>query len=88
MDATRVFSTIFKLAVICFVVGWVLVQFDITPEAIFDNFGDTVLKVYETARDALEWSAGYIVIGAVIVVPIWLISILFGALKTRGRKKD
>lgn len=88
MDASRILSTVFKLAVICFVVGWILVQFDITPEAIFENFGDTVLKVYETARDALEWSAGYIVIGAVIVVPIWLLSILFGALKARGRKRD
>jgi hypothetical protein len=88
MDVSRVLTTLFKLAVICFIVGFILVQFDITPEAIFENFGENVLKVYEASRDAVEWSAGYIVIGAVIVVPIWLLSLLFGALKARSKKRD
>lgn len=82
-DFSGALSTIFKLAVISFVVGWLLVQFDITPEAIFDNFGETVRKIYEWARGAIEWSAGYIVIGAVIVIPLWLVSVLLNLLKGR-----
>lgn len=87
-DFTRVFSTLFKLAVISFAVGWLLVQFDISPEDVFANFGDTVLKIYEMAQDAIEWSSGYIIIGAVIVIPLWLISVLLGVLKNRGRNND
>lgn len=86
-DLSRILSTLLKLAVISFVVGWLLVQFDVTPEAIFDNFGETVRKIYDFARGAIEWSAGYIVIGAVIVIPIWLISLVLGLLKGRRRSE-
>ncbi len=86
-DLSKVMATLLKLAVISFVVGWLLVQFDVTPEAIFDNFGVTVRKIYDFARGAIEWSAGYIVIGAVIVIPIWLISLILGMLKGRRRSE-
>ena len=87
-DLGKSLGTVAKLAVICFVVGWLLVQFDISPEAIFDNFGETVRKIYDMARGAIEWSAGYIVIGAVIVLPIWLVAVILNALKGRQRKSD
>lgn len=87
-DFTRMFSTFFKLAVISFVVGWLLVQFEISPEDIFANFGETVQRIYEMARDTIEWSAKYIVIGAVLVIPLWLISVLLGFLKSRKRHND
>ncbi len=86
-DLSKVMATLLKLAVISFVVGWLLVQFDITPETIFDNFGETVRKIYDFARGAIEWSAGYIVIGAVIVIPIWLISVVLSMLKGRRRSE-
>lgn len=82
-DPGAVFSTILKLAVISFVVGFVLVQLDVTPEDIFDNFGQTLRNIYEMVKGAIEWSAGYIVIGAVLVVPIWGIAALLGAMKRR-----
>ncbi len=87
-DLSRILATLFKLAVISFVIGWLLVQFDIRPEDIFDNFGATLRRIYEMAKGAIEWSAGYIIIGAVIVVPLWLISVLLGLLKSRNRRQD
>lgn len=87
-DLPAILSTIVKLAIISFVVGWLLVQFDISPEDIFADFGETVRRVYDAARSAIEWSAGYIVIGAVLVVPLWLISVLLDRLKGRRRPKD
>lgn len=87
-DLPGLLSTIIKLAIISFVVGWLLVQFDISPEDIFADFGETVRRVYEAARGAIEWSAGYIVIGAVLVVPLWVVSVLLDRLKGRRRNKD
>lgn len=87
-DLPKILSTLAKLAVLSFIVGWILVQFDISPEDIFDNFGETLRRIYDMATSAIEWSAGYIVIGAVIVIPIWLLSLLLGALKGRGRRSE
>lgn len=87
-DITKTLATLFKLAVICFVVGWLLVQFDISPEDIFDNFGENVRKIYDMARRAIEWGSGYIVIGAVIVLPLWLISVVINLLKGRRRNQQ
>ena len=87
-DLPKILATLAKLAVLSFIVGWILVQFDISPEDIFDNFGETLRRIYEMATSAVEWSAGYIVIGAVIVIPIWLFSLLLGAIKGRGRRSE
>jgi len=87
-DLPKILATLAKLAVLSFIVGWILVQFDISPEDIFDNFGETLRRIYEMATSAVEWSAGYIVIGAVIVIPIWLLSVLLGAIKGRGRRSE
>ena len=88
MDLPALLSTLIKLILVSFVVGWLLVQFDISPEDIFADFGTTVQRVYDAARGAIEWSAGYIVIGAVVVVPLWLISVLLDRLKGRRSAKD
>lgn len=80
-----VLKTILKLAAVSLLVGVVLHWLDITPEDIFANFGDTVLAIFTKAREVVEWGAGYILIGAVIVVPLWLIVTLVNALS--GRRK-
>lgn len=85
-DPKTVLSTILKLAVVSLIVGLLLSWLDITPEDIFANFGDTVLAIFNKAEDLVEWGAGYIVIGAVIVVPIWLVIAVVNALSGRNRK--
>lgn len=87
-DLSAFLSTLLKLAVISFVVGFILVQLDVTPEDIFANFGETVRQIYEMVTGALEWSVGYIVIGAVLVVPIWGIAALLGVMKRRRSDRD
>jgi len=58
--------------------------FDITPQSILENFGETVTRVYSTLTGWLRWMVPYILLGATIVIPIWAVLAL---LRLGGRKK-
>ncbi len=66
------FSTVVKLAVISLLVGMALAFFDITPQRLLENLGSTVIEIYRLILRFLRWSLEYILIGAVVVLPIWL----------------
>jgi len=78
-------KTILKLALVSLAVGIFMSFFDITPQSILENFGDTVGKVYATVTSWLRWMVPYILLGATIVVPIWAI---LAVLRLGGRKKS
>ncbi|MCW5729653.1 MAG: integrase [Alphaproteobacteria bacterium] len=78
-------GTILKLIIFSLVAGMVMSFFDITPQRLIENFGETVREIFQFVVDAVEWGARYVLLGAVIVVPIWLIKLLFDALGRRGR---
>ena len=75
--------TIVRLLVISLVVGLVLSWLDIRPQDILKDFGHTVERVYGLLRGAVGWAGGYILLGSVIVVPLWL---LFAGLDYLKRK--
>lgn len=78
-------STVFKLAVVCLLVGLVLSFFDIDPVGLLRSFPDAIQSVFRAAVDAIRWAVPYILVGAVIVVPIWLVLFLLRLVRTRGR---
>jgi len=47
------------------------------------NFGETAQKIFSLVARFIEWSVKYVLLGAVIVMPIWLIFFLIG--KARGK---
>ncbi len=67
-----VFSTVVKLAVISLLVGMALAFFNITPQSLPENLGGTVIEIYRLVLRFLRWALEYILIGAVVVLPIWL----------------
>lgn len=68
-----VIPTILKLAIVSFLVGIVLVIFGVEPFGFWTGFLDTVVEVWDLGFEFLGSAWGYFVIGAIIVVPIWLI---------------
>jgi len=71
-------GVIIRLVILSIVVGIVLSALGITADNIVYRLGLLVRRIYDMGWDAVHWGLGYFVIGAVIVVPIWLISRLFG----------
>lgn len=81
-------SLIVKLLVGSFLVGWMLTLFDITPLDLLKDLTGTIGMIYSTALSTVRWAADYILLGAVIVLPIWGIVAALNYLQAKNRKKS
>ena len=63
--------------------GLALAFFDINPRSLVENLGETVVNIYEVVLSFLKWSLKYVLLGAVVVVPIWLVFFLIGLAKKK-----
>lgn len=70
-------ATIVKLALLSLAVGLVLSALDITPEHLFLHFGATIRSLYDLISHLVRWAVPYVLLGATVVVPIWLIARLW-----------
>ena len=66
-----------QLAVMSFVLGVVLSALGLSPFDIVDSFRRLAERIYNMGFDAIRWGFRYFLLGAVIVVPVWLVMRLF-----------
>jgi Family of unknown function (DUF6460) len=66
-------SVIFRLILLSILIGVILQVLGLDSWNIFDSLRRLVLHVWDMGFDALRWLWRYLLLGAVIVVPIWLI---------------
>jgi hypothetical protein len=66
-------SIIFRLILLSLLIGVILQVLGLDPWNIFDSLRRLVLHVWDMGFDAVRWLWRYLLLGAVIVVPIWLI---------------
>lgn len=62
-----------KLIVISFIVGVFMTYFDITPLEVIDRIVGMIEWAWQNGFEALSGFFSYFVIGAIIVVPIFLL---------------
>jgi hypothetical protein len=77
-------GTLLKLFILSLIVGIVLSVFNIDPEKLLGSTGGTVESIFNMLVDALEWAVPFVLIGAVVVIPIWLI---LAALRMARRRR-
>ncbi len=92
MDRDRIFggnplAVALRLAVISIIVGIVMSALDIRPENLFYHLRLIVQRISSLGFGAVESVIGYLVLGAVVVVPIWLIVRIVGALRSGGDQR-
>lgn len=63
-------STIVKVIVLCFVVGFSISVFDIDPGAILTDTWHTIRDVAGLLESLVRWALPYTLIGAVVVLPL------------------
>lgn len=63
-----------KLLLISLIVGYIMHMFGWTPIDIYYGIRNAVLDIWHAGFDALGRFAGYILIGAAVVVPIFIIA--------------
>jgi hypothetical protein len=76
-------AVIAKLALVSILVGVVLSALGLDPLNIVRSVERLITHVWNMGFDAVRWLWRYLLLGAVIVVPIWLIMRLVNA--PRGR---
>jgi len=74
-------AVIVRLVIISLVVGIVLSTLGITPQNLYYRLNIILGHLYDMGFKSVEWVFGYVLLGAMVVVPIWLIARAFGLLR-------
>jgi ABC-type proline/glycine betaine transport system permease subunit len=70
-----------RILVLSLIVGLVLSFLDVNPMGILTNTWDTILSVVAIFSGIAEWALPYVLVGAVVVVPLALIAALLRYLR-------
>ncbi len=68
-----------KLVLLSIVIGVVLQALGLDPWDIVTSIRRLFRNIWEMGFDAIRWLWGYFLLGAVIVIPIWLLMRIFNA---------
>ena len=69
-----VIGVIIRLAVISLIVGIVLSALGINPANLFSSLNILARRIYDMGFGAVEWVLQYLLVGALVVVPIWAVA--------------
>jgi hypothetical protein len=73
----RLFASLVKVAVASLIVGTVLAHFGITADQVLKDMGITPERLSELARQAFAWALPNVLLGSLIIVPVWFVAFLF-----------
>jgi hypothetical protein len=76
-------AVIIRLALISIAVGIVMKALGINLRNFFDRINELLRGLYDLGFGAVEWLLEYLLLGAIVVVPIWLIARLVAASRQR-----
>jgi len=83
----RPLSVIFRLIVLSVIVGIVLALLGLSPLDLLDSVRVAILRVYHLGFDAFGSLFKYFLLGAVIVVPIWLLGRFWKLMKGGSERR-
>jgi hypothetical protein len=69
--------TLVKVAVASLIVGTILAHFGITTEQVIKEFGLSQDRIMELARQGLTWALPNLLLGSLVIVPVWFLIYLF-----------
>lgn len=81
------FHIILKLLIASLFVGLALDYFDISPADLIHDIPETMGNIYNAAIQLIEWGGKYVLLGAIIVVPVWFFMNLT-SIKDKFKRKN
>src|SRR6516225_9032519 len=66
-------SVIFRLILLSILIGVILEALGLDPWNIIESLKRLVLHIWDMGFDAVRWVWRYLLLGAAVVVPIWLV---------------
>jgi hypothetical protein len=76
-------AIILRLAVISLIVGIVLSALGINASNLFASLNILARRIYDLGFGAVDWIIQYLIVGAMVVVPIYLLARLLGGARPR-----
>ena len=73
----RLFSTFMKIAIASLITGVVLARLNISAEEVLAELGLTPERIIELLEMGAAWAIPNIVLGSLVIVPVWLVVYLF-----------
>jgi hypothetical protein len=80
-DFGSIRATVIKLFLASLLVGFVMHWLDITPVGILHALTNNFEELFSNLVNVVSWILEFVLIGAVIVVPLWLLMRFFGGRK-------
>jgi hypothetical protein len=62
-----------KIAVASLIVGTILAHFGVTMDVLMKEFGLSGERLLELARQGLAWALPNMLLGSLVILPIWLL---------------
>ena len=72
-------GVLFRLALLSILIGFVLHALGFNPFNIIETIQSLIEALWNMGFDAIYWLWRYFVLGAIIVIPIWLVARLVNA---------
>ncbi|MGI9422634.1 MAG: DUF6460 domain-containing protein [Hyphomicrobiaceae bacterium] len=72
-----------RLIILSIIVGIVMSALGIQPENLLYHLQIFIRRLYDLGFGAIDWLVQYFIIGAVVVIPIWLVARLIGSLRQK-----
>jgi len=66
-----------KVTIASLIVGTILAHFGITAEQLIKEFGLSFERIEELARRGVAWALPNLLLGAMVIVPVWFLLYLF-----------
>ncbi len=79
------FRTLVKITVASLVVGTLMNHFGVTTEHLLQQVGLTPERAVELTQQAMNWALPNLMLGALVIVPLWFVIFLFRPPRPRDR---
>jgi hypothetical protein len=76
--------TLVKVTVASLIVGTIMAHFGITPEQVVRESGLSQERLMELARHAFTWALPNLLLGSLVIVPVWFLIYLFRPPRARS----
>jgi len=73
----KALSSLIKIAIASLITGVVLTKLDLSAEQILLELGLTPETVMEQLEKGVQWALPNIVLGSMVILPVWLVVYLF-----------
>jgi len=80
--------TLVKVLVASLIVGTILSHFGITAQQLIKEFGLSYDRVEDIARRGFSWAAPNLLVGAMVILPVWFLLYLFRPPGGSSQKPD